>query len=189
VLADCFRHWDQAFAATNRQLTTAASTAERTEEIAARRQAAVDTARSLRQRMIQADVLPEDYQTPIVEVTIDEQQPSVQFVLSGDEIVLQCEAVSAGHAVPPRWLLAAIVALGTLALVILLRLQEAQNWLMAHWPFVLAAVGGIWWLVAPFGWLAVAAIAAAVWLAVRWPLSAAAYAAGPAYRGRTADSQ
>jgi hypothetical protein len=83
---------------------------------------------------------------------------------------------------PSAATLAALVALGSLALGLLLRWSPAQEWIIAHGHLVLAAAGFAWWLLAPLGCLGWLLVLAALWLSFLWPWRQRSYDHGSSIR-------
>jgi hypothetical protein len=177
VLSESFVRWTRLQQAILRRLGEIDGPQEAPSNLAERTQAAIDAAGKIGQRLMQAGILNNGHVTPATGADDgDEPGASVCVVGSGpiNELRLSWPP-DRTNAPGGQTALACALACASLLLWSLGRLAIARNWLLAHTPFLMAAAGISWWLLAPLGWLGWPLVLAAIWVSLRWPWPRNAY--------------
>jgi hypothetical protein len=173
VLAESFDRWQRTLEAADGWLANAPRLDEDSDNATRRRQAALNAAQAVRQRLVQAGVLNEEHSVAhAAQAAALDQPKAASFLVPGESFAWEMDSEQPGAAFAPSRLVWAIcLAIATLAVVPLSRLTDVRNWLLDHSYFLLGCAGLAWWLIAPLGWLGWLPFLAAVGLGLRscWP--------------------
>jgi hypothetical protein len=170
VLVESFVRWQHSVEIIRKRLDGIDDRLLLSSELNERRQAAESAVGNIRQRLVQAGLLPEDFfVTPRDVANSRESKPSQDsYLVTAAEAGLPLQPLPSGaEPVFPQWLLGILSGAGILLAMPLARRAAREQWLLAQPALWLAALGLVWWLALPAGWLGWLLTAAAVALACR----------------------
>jgi hypothetical protein len=172
TVAEIFTRFESSFQAEHRSLQKAAESDEVSESLLEQAAASLEAVRKARQRLehtglrLNVDAMDES----VSEERPDADAHTIQYLKNGDDAEIEVQRLDGPNGPGSASLALVILVLGgAAALVVIPTARTVQHPVTGNSSVQLAAIGLVWWLLAPMGWLGLLFIGVAAIGLLRMP--------------------